>query len=168
MEYSSLLESEPFRAPAPDLSYPPTRCSPPRTIVSISPSASFSLLVDTLAIHAQTLHFPFVQRDDPAYVTRKEHVLTGFTRENLSWALSNTQEINWHPVTWLSHMLDVELFGLDPRGHHGTSVLLHAMNSLLIFALLIRTTGAKLLRPTSPLLSRRSSGSKNWLRQVDS
>ena len=90
MEYSSLLESEPFRAPAPDLSYPPTRCSPPRTIVSFSLAASLSLLVATLAIYTQTLDFPFVQRDDPAYVTRKEHVLTGFTRENLSWALPDT------------------------------------------------------------------------------
>ncbi len=84
----------------------------------------------------------FIGLDDPFYVTLNFHVRSGFSRENLVWAFSNVEASNWHPVTWLSHMLDCELFGLDPRGHHLTSIVIHALNAVLVFLLFHRMTGA--------------------------
>ncbi len=93
-------------------------------------------------VYAPVRHFDFVQLDDPAYVTENPQVLRGFTLEGLRWALTTGHAANWHPVTWLSHMLDVQLFGLAPGAHHVTSVLLHIANTLLLFGLLARMTGA--------------------------
>ena len=107
-----------------------------------SAATTLILLGATLAIYAQTFEFPFVHWDDPAYVTRNPHVLAGLDSESVLWALTDTQEINWHPATWVSHMLDVEIFGENAGGHHATSVLLHFLNALLIFELFRRTTGA--------------------------
>ena len=93
-------------------------------------------------VYAPVRHFDFVQLDDPAYVTENPHVLRGFTLEGLRWALTTGHAANWHPLTWLSHMLDVQLFGLAPGAHHVTSVLLHLASTLLLFGLLARMTGA--------------------------
>jgi hypothetical protein len=60
----------------------------------------------------------------------------------MAWAFSATEASNWHPLTWLSHMLDAQLFGLNPAGHHLTSIVLHGVNALLVFALLNALTGA--------------------------
>src|SRR6266478_2446846 len=84
----------------------------------------------------------FVGYDDPEYVTANRRVQQGLTWENFKWALSSSQAANWHPMTWLSHMLDCQLFGLGPWGHHLTSVLLHAANTMLAFVVLKRMTGA--------------------------
>jgi hypothetical protein len=84
----------------------------------------------------------FVLYDDEGYVTDNSQVQTGVTLQSVAWAFTSLQESNWHPVTWLSHMLDCELFGLKAWGHHLTSVSLHAGNSLLLFLLLRRLTGA--------------------------
>ncbi len=75
------------------------------------------------------------------YVTANAHV-RGLTWESVKWAFRTGCAGNWHPVTWLSHMLDCQLFGLKPWGHHLTNVLLHALNAVLVFALLQQMTGA--------------------------
>ena len=80
--------------------------------------------------------------DDNVYVLGNSHVLEGFTGASVRWAFTNTDVAFWHPVTWLSHMADVEFYGLDPRGHHLSSVLLHAAASAALFAALAAMTGA--------------------------
>ena len=84
----------------------------------------------------------FVGFDDPDYVTESSHTQAGLTWESVQWAFRSTEAANWHPVTRLSHMLDCELFGLAPWGHHLTSILLHAVNATLLFAVLRFMTGA--------------------------
>ena len=83
----------------------------------------------------------FVNYDDPDYVTSNEHLRQGLSWAGVRWALISTQEAaNWHPVTWLSHLADYEWSGLEPRGHHLTSIGLHAANSVLLFLFLAGTT----------------------------
>ena len=84
----------------------------------------------------------FVNYDDPDYVTANARVLRGFSWENLSWALRTDYAANWHPVTWLSHMLDVALFGQNATGHHLTSIFLHALTTAYLFLLFWKMTGA--------------------------
>ncbi|HLV89288.1 MAG TPA: tetratricopeptide repeat protein [Candidatus Sulfotelmatobacter sp.] len=112
-----------------------------------SPLTSPALLSGLLFAATLITYFPafqsaFVNYDDPAYVTANDHVLRGLTWGNLRWAVSATAEANWHPLTWISHMADVQWFGLNPVGHHAVSVLLHAVNVLLLFFLLRKTTGS--------------------------
>jgi hypothetical protein len=83
----------------------------------------------------------FVIYDDPEYVTENLNVLHGVTLSGISWAFSSIYQSNWHPLTWLSHMLDAQLYGLNPVGHHLTSLLLHIANSLLVLIVLRRMTG---------------------------
>ncbi|HEY3760506.1 MAG TPA: tetratricopeptide repeat protein [Verrucomicrobiae bacterium] len=84
----------------------------------------------------------FISLDDPEYVTANSHVQSGLTVENVKWAFSNVVVGNWHPITMLSHMLDCQLFGLKPWGHHLTSIAFHSLNTALLFLLLQRLTGA--------------------------
>jgi tetratricopeptide (TPR) repeat protein len=84
----------------------------------------------------------FITYDDPVYVTENAHVKGGLTWANVEWAFHSTEASNWHPLTWLSHMADCQVFGLHPWGHHLTSVLLHATNAVLLFAALRLMTGA--------------------------
>lgn len=95
-----------------------------------------------LAIYGQTCLFDFVNLDDEGYVYGNPVVQSGFSRATIAWAFTNNAMSNWHPLTWLSHMLDVRLFGLRPGGHHFVNVLLHLANSLLLFAVLQRMTKA--------------------------
>jgi protein O-mannosyl-transferase len=86
----------------------------------------------------------FINYDDPVYVTKNPHMAEGLTFSNLLWAFTDTrQAFFWHPVTWLSHLLDAELFGLSPAGHHFTSVLFHALNTALLFVVLNAYTAAR-------------------------
>src|SRR5690242_15017177 len=78
----------------------------------------------------------FIGFDDPDYVTANATVQRGLTWQGVTWAFAATEASNWHPLTWLSHLLDVQWFGLNPAGHHLTSILLHGVNTLLVFALL--------------------------------
>lgn len=103
-----------------------------------------ALFVGTLVAYAGLWNAGFVHFDDQDYVTGNPMVLRGLTPEGLAWALTTDHAGNWFPLTWASHMLDVSLFGANPRGHHATSVLLHAASAVLLFALLRRTTGAPL------------------------
>jgi protein O-mannosyl-transferase len=101
---------------------------------------SLLLFFGTLILYFPVLNSAFVNYDDPAYVTKNTHVLQGLSWSNLVWATTATVEANWHPLTWLSHMTDVQLFGLNPRGPHAINVLLHALNVLLLFFVLYRAT----------------------------
>ena len=96
----------------------------------------------TLAIYGQTVRFDFVGFDDKGYVTQNLRFLDGVTVADVGWAFTATYAANWHPLTWLSHMLDISLFGLSPGGHHLTGVLIHALNTLLLFGVLRRMTRA--------------------------
>ncbi len=102
---------------------------------------SLILFVGTLALYFPALDSAFVDYDDPAYVTSNAHVLQGLSWNNIAWAWTATVEANWHPLTWISHMTDVQMFGVNPRGHHAVSVMLHAFNVFLLFFVLRRSTG---------------------------
>ena len=95
-----------------------------------------------VAVYAQVGWHDFVAYDDPDYVTENAMVLRGLTLDGLRWAFTTGHMGHWHPLTWLSHMLDVQLFGLEPGPHHLVNVAFHLANSLLLFAFLARTTGA--------------------------
>ena len=97
----------------------------------------------TLASFWPVFHNDFIKFDDPDYVTANPHVATGLTWENVGWAFRSGHAANWHPLTWLSHMLDVQMFGLRPGWHHLTSLLIHTANALLLFMVLRRMTGAE-------------------------
>ena len=100
------------------------------------------LALMTIATYWPATHHDFVNYDDNIYVTSNVHVQNGLTVESIKWAFLNPVSANWHPVTMLSHMLDCQLFGLEPWGHHLTSLLLHALNTVLVFLLLRSMTGA--------------------------
>jgi len=95
-----------------------------------------------LAVYWPVRNYDFINLDDPTYVTENGHVQAGLTRENFIWALTATDAANWHPLTWISLMLDSELYGLNPAGHHLTSVFFHLANTLLLFLVLKLMTGA--------------------------
>jgi protein O-mannosyl-transferase len=95
----------------------------------------------TVAIYNPVNHHPFVNYDDDRYVTGNPHIREGLTFETVRWAVTSTEQANWHPLTWMSHALDCSLFRLNPAGHHFTSILLHAVNVILLFLLLTRATG---------------------------
>jgi tetratricopeptide (TPR) repeat protein len=101
---------------------------------------SLLLVVVVLSLYAQTSHFSFLNYDDGMYVIQNPHVRAGLTFETFRWAITSTYA-NWHPLTWMSHALDYELFGLNAGGHHFVSVLFHALNVFLLFGLLTRATG---------------------------
>lgn len=103
---------------------------------------SLFLISATLAVFRQVHDHEFTNYDDHIYVTENIHVLKGLTAHGVIWAFTTTHAANWHPLTWLSHMLDCQLYGLKPGGHHLTSVILHLANTLLLFFLLRKMTGA--------------------------
>ncbi len=99
------------------------------------------LAVLTVALYYPAKTHPFVNYDDNVYVTENTQVRNGLTWDTVTWAFVTYDAGNWHPVTWLSHALDVDLFDLNPAGHHQTSMLLHAVNVVLLFWVLLRATG---------------------------
>ncbi len=102
---------------------------------------SACLAAAVLIVFWPAIHCGFVYFDDPDYVTENLHVQSGLTWQSLRWALTGYASY-WHPVTWVSHMADVQMYGMNPAGHHLTSVLFHIVNSVLFFLLLRRMTGA--------------------------
>jgi protein O-mannosyl-transferase len=100
------------------------------------------LAAATLSVFWPVVHCDFLNYDDPEYFTANPHVLTGLTPANAAWAFTTGHASNWHPLTWLSLMLDVELFGTGPAGPHFTNLLFHTANTVLLFLLLRRLTGA--------------------------
>jgi hypothetical protein len=106
------------------------------------PILGLLLALVTLAAFAEVLRFDFVNFDDPGYVTSNQIVQRGITLRGLAWAFTTGHLENWHPLTWLSHMLDCELYGLEPAGHHATSLVFHGLDTLLLFEVLRRMTAA--------------------------
>ena len=98
------------------------------------------LLVSTLLVFWQVRNFDFVGYDDGEYVSENQHILDGLTSDGLIWAFTTGHAANWHPVTWLSLMLDCQLFGKDPGRIHLVNVILHLANTLLLFAVLKKMT----------------------------
>ena len=94
----------------------------------------------TLALYVPALRFDFLTYDDQQYVTENPHVRAGLTARGIAWAFGNHAG-NWHPLTWISHMLDCQLYALYPWGHHMTNVLLHTANTILLFLALRGLTG---------------------------
>ena len=124
----------------------PSKGSSPSTDSATAERGSRLLLALGLAaiaalVFARALSNGFIGYDDPTYVTQNEMVLRGVTAEGFWWSLGTFHGSTWLPLTWLSHMLDVSLFGTNPAGHHGTSVALHALNAALAFLVLRRLTG---------------------------
>jgi tetratricopeptide (TPR) repeat protein len=100
------------------------------------------LVAAVLIPYAQVSKLGFTNFDDPEYVTQNSHVRAGLTWAGLTWAFKSTEQANWHPITWLSHMLDCQLYGLNPAGHHITNLILHLASTLLLFGILQHMTGA--------------------------
>jgi protein O-mannosyl-transferase len=100
------------------------------------------LVLMTVAAYLPVWQCAFVVYDDPDYVTNNQMVRAGLTGAGMKWAFTTTHAYNWHPLTWLSHMTDCQLFGLQPGAHHLVNVLFHAVNAALLFLLLLRVTAA--------------------------
>jgi len=99
-----------------------------------------------LAISSFWVYWPvtthsFLNYDDQEYVTENPHVQSGLSLQNVVWSLTEVHSANWHPLTWISHMLDVQLFGLDPGMHHLTNLIFHVLSTLLLFFVFRRMTG---------------------------
>ena len=109
---------------------------------SVLIALSALLAISTLAIYSPIRNHPFVNYDDFTYVVDNQHVKQGLSWDTFTWSLSSTEQSNWHPLTWLSHALDFELYGLNATGHHWTSLILHIFNVVLLFLLLQKVTGA--------------------------
>src|SRR5215468_6244235 len=90
----------------------------------------------TVAAFWPVTHAEFINYDDQDYVTENPHVQGGLSWPGVGWAFRSTYASNWHPLTWLSHMLDVQFFGTGPMGPHCVNLALHTVNSLLLFLLL--------------------------------
>ncbi len=113
-----------------------------------APAGRTNLLIALLlagivvAVYGRMLGFRFNNADDLDYVIENAHVRAGLSAANVIWALTTFHVSNWHPLTWLSHMTDVSLYGLNPMGHHLTNLLFHLADTLLLFLLMFRLTGS--------------------------
>ena len=102
---------------------------------------SLLLVVVTVCVFNRASQNSFINFDDDGYITENPHLRAGLTWETVRWAFTTNAQSNWHPLTWLSHVVDYQLFHFNPAGHHYTSVLLHAVNAVLLFLLLQGATG---------------------------
>src|SRR5208282_5781777 len=99
------------------------------------------LTLATIALYNPVTRAPFLNFDDDAYVSENLHVRAGLTWNTVVWAFHTSETSNWHPITWLSHALDCQIFGLNPAGPHTINVLIHAANVVLLFLILESATG---------------------------
>lgn len=104
---------------------------------------SLALIIMTLVAFYPVTGHDFIDYDDDNYVTENPIVLKGLSKEGLVWAFTTNHVGNWHPITWVSHMVDCEMYGLNPMGPHLNNLLLHAANALLLFLILYRVTGKR-------------------------
>lgn len=111
-----------------------------RTRGAVVLAVSVALAALVWIVFGQTLSHDFVNYDDMDYVTKNAQVARGLSLEGIGWAFTHFHSSNWHPVTWISHMIDCELYGLSPWGHHLTNVLFHTGNAILLFLLLSQMT----------------------------
>ena len=102
-----------------------------------------ALLAITAAVYWPVFGFEFVNYDDADYVVENARVQAGLTLDNAGWAFRTMYFENWHPLTWLSYMFDAQVFGVHPGAFHLVNVFFHALNTLLVFAVLKRMTGAQ-------------------------
>src|SRR5204862_1038378 len=100
------------------------------------------LAIGTLLVYWPARHFEFTNYDDEDYVYRNPTVTKGLSGEGVRWAFTTGFMANWHPLTWLSHMLDCQLWGVRPVPHHLTSVAIHTASTLLLFLSLLRMSGS--------------------------
>jgi tetratricopeptide (TPR) repeat protein len=107
------------------------------------PAICLLLIAATLLAFVQVLDGRFINFDDPGYVTNNVHVRSGISAQTIMWAFTSTDEVNWHPLTWISHALDCTLFGLDARYHHAMNLLLHILSSILVFIVFEKMTRAR-------------------------
>jgi len=99
------------------------------------------LVMLTLAFYNPLVHNEFINIDDNGYITQNSHIRSGLTWNTVRWAFTSFDDANWHPLTWLSHAFDYQIFKLNPAGHHYVNLLLHAANAVLLFLLLEAATG---------------------------
>jgi len=99
------------------------------------------LVALVLSVYWQVRFHEFIYFDDQLYVTENRHVQQGLTAESVAWAFTNTETGHWHPLTWLSHMLDYEIYRMNPAGHYGTSLIGHLLNVVILIIVLTRMTG---------------------------
>ncbi len=137
-------QSQGQSSPAPAAPANPAPPSPPdRALPAPAPLwICLGLAALVFAAFWPVLGNDFISYDDPAYVTENPHTLAGLTADSIHWAFTTTYFGNWHPLTWLSHMLDVELFGKNAPLHHLDSLCLHAASVIFLFLALRRMTGA--------------------------
>jgi tetratricopeptide (TPR) repeat protein len=120
----------------------------PKALPVSSPQSRTPLLVClglfllAVIVYSSVFHFDFVNFDDPDYVSANAHVRAGITGDGVAWAFTSTDAANWFPVTRLSYMLDVEMFGLRPGSHHAMNVVIHSLAVVFLFAFLHRSTKA--------------------------
>ena len=99
------------------------------------------LIAAILILYSNVINFDFVNYDDGSYILINDHVLTGLKWDNIKWAFTEFYSANWHPLTWLSHMLDCSIYGQFSGGHHLTNVFFHVANSLLLFLFFKKVIG---------------------------
>ncbi|MGA2967020.1 MAG: tetratricopeptide repeat protein [Terriglobales bacterium] len=110
------------------------------TVTRLKTILGVLLAAVTIALYSPVIGHTFVVLDDRDYVTANPHIHDGLSWNTIQWAFTSTEAANWHPLTWLSHALDYQLWGLNPAGHHLDSVLIHALNATLLFLLLVWIT----------------------------
>lgn len=126
------LPTQPAASPQPAVDGP----FPPPSVIYVALAA-----INVIA-YASVRQFEFVDYDDIDYISSNPHVAAGLTSDGIRWAFTTGYSANWHPLTWISHMLDVELFGMNAGAHHLVSLLLHIVSTLLLFSVFQRMTGA--------------------------
>ena len=130
-----LGSSDSFASNSASISQPPKQANKPLIIISLF------LILATFVAYWQVWNHDFVNFDDNMYVTENKRVQAGLTTDGIIWSLTTFEASNWHPLTWLSHMLDCQLFGMDAGWHHLTNLLIHISNALLLFIVLYKMTG---------------------------
>jgi tetratricopeptide (TPR) repeat protein len=130
-------EPGPIRPPKPSPTASRTR------LQSVDIAIGVCLIAATILVYAQVRTHGFLTHDDPEYVTANPHVTAGLTVSGAAWALTAGHDANWFPLTWLSHMADVQMFGVNAGAHHLDNVAIHLLSAVLLFFLFRRMTGAR-------------------------
>ncbi len=99
-------------------------------------------IIATLVIYWPVKDYEFINYDDDAYIYENTYVLDGLNYNSIKWSFTTTHVCNWHPITWISHILDTQLYGMNAGGHHLTNVFFHLLNTLLLFFFFRKITGA--------------------------
>lgn len=114
-----------------------------RRVAALDALVALGLVVGVAWVYSPALSAEFFDVDDPAYITENPQVRAGLTFASVRWSLGAIHAQNWHPVTWLSHQLDCQLFGVEPGGHHGMNVAFHVVNAVLVYVVFSSLTGRR-------------------------